>query len=137
MRGPSRQTTARLTAGGFGRAAMARARSDTIRPSAPSATLAKVSARPGASSAAEIWPAASCALIHGSEGLDALEQRARMFRRQGRVADQRGIEIGIGHLDQALQCAQFFGRKGCNLGIGKAAEDQVHLARSAVPAAKQ
>ena len=52
IRGPSRQTTARLTAGGFGFAATARARSATTSPSAPSATLAKVSARPGASSAA-------------------------------------------------------------------------------------
>ncbi len=46
------QTTARLTAEGLGRAATARARSDTTSPSAPSATLAKVSARPGASSSA-------------------------------------------------------------------------------------
>ena len=52
MRGPSRQTTARLTAGFFGRAAMARARSEMTRPSAPSATLASVSARPGVSSSA-------------------------------------------------------------------------------------
>ena len=42
----------RFGAGGFGLAATARARSATTSPSAPSATLAKVSARPGASSAA-------------------------------------------------------------------------------------
>jgi hypothetical protein len=52
MRGPSRQTTARLIADGFGRAATARAKSETTSPSAPSATLAKVSARPGASNSA-------------------------------------------------------------------------------------
>jgi hypothetical protein len=43
MRGPSRQTTARLIAGGFGLAATARAMSDTTSAFAPSATLASVS----------------------------------------------------------------------------------------------
>ena len=47
MRAPSRQTTARLTAGALARAATARARSASTRPSAPSATPADSSGRPG------------------------------------------------------------------------------------------
>ncbi len=52
MRGPSRQITTRLVAGGLGRAATARARSATTSPSAPSATPERVSGRPGSSSSA-------------------------------------------------------------------------------------
>ena len=47
MRGPSRQTTASVIAERFGCAEIARARSETMRPSAPSATFAMVSAWPG------------------------------------------------------------------------------------------
>ena len=66
-----------------------------------------------------------------------VEQRARIFRASGRVAGQRGIEIGIGQLDQALELVQFGVRKIRDFGVGKAAEDEVHLARAAMPAAKQ
>ena len=54
-----------------------------------------------------------------------------------RVADQRGIEIGIGHLDQAFEFGQFVIAHGRYLGIRKAAEDEIHLAGTAMPAAEQ
>ena len=47
MRGPSRQITVRLTAGGTDPAATERARSASTKPSAPSATLPRTSGRPG------------------------------------------------------------------------------------------
>ena len=52
MRAPSRQITAKLIAGDAGRAATARARSESTSPSAPSATPARLSGRPGASRSA-------------------------------------------------------------------------------------
>ena len=55
MRGPSRQITAVLMAGGALPAAMARARSAMTKPSAPSAMPASVSGRPGFSRAAGDW----------------------------------------------------------------------------------
>src|SRR5262249_45901123 len=53
------------------------------------------------------------------------------------VAGQRSIEIGIGHLDQALELTELVIGEVCDLGVGKATEDQIHLARTAVPAAEQ
>ena len=46
-------------------------------------------------------------MVHGAKRLDAVEQRGRIFRIERRVADQRGIEVGIGHLDQTLEFSQF------------------------------
>ena len=60
-----------------------------------------------------------------------------MFGVERLVAGQRGIEIGIGHLDQALELVQFGVGEVGDLGIGKPAEDEVHLAGAAMPAAKQ
>ena len=54
-----------------------------------------------------------------------------------RIAGQRGIEIGIGHLDQMFQFGQFVVGQVGDLGIGEPAEDQIHLAGAAMPAAKQ
>ena len=54
----------------------------------------------------------SCVVIHGAKRLDALEQAVRIFRRRRRVAGQRGIEIGIGHLDQAFELSQFVVGRG-------------------------
>ena len=53
------------------------------------------------------------------------------------VAGQGGIEIGIGHFDQALELGQFGVGQVGDLGVGEAAEDQIHLAGAAMPAAKQ
>ena len=72
-----------------------------------SATLASVSARPGARPVARaILPAASCAETHRAKRLDAVEQRAGIFRWQRPAAAQRGIKIGIGQFDQALELTQ-------------------------------
>src|SRR5262249_11046440 len=60
-----------------------------------------------------------------------------MFRGNRLVAGQRSIEIGIGHLDQALELTELVIGEVCDLGVGKATEDQIHLARTAVPAAEQ
>src|SRR6202035_3697112 len=69
--------------------------------------------------------------------LDAVEQAVGIFRRRRHLAGQRGVEIGVGHVHQMLELRQFLFREICNLGIGKAAENQVHLAGAAMPAAKQ
>src|ERR1700726_3104402 len=60
-----------------------------------------------------------------------------MFARQRLVAGQRGIEIGGGDLDQALELRQFVVGEGCDLGIRKTAENEIHFAGAAMPAAKQ
>ena len=60
-----------------------------------------------------------------------------MFRRQRHIAGQRGVEIRFGHLDQLLKLTQFIVGKSDNFGVGKPAEDQIHLAGATMPAAKQ
>ena len=60
-----------------------------------------------------------------------------MFRIERLVADHRGIEIGIGHLDQALELVQFVIAQIGYLGIRKAPEDEIHLTGAAMPAAEQ
>ena len=50
---------------------------------------------------------------------------------------KRGIQIGIGHLDQVFQLRQFGVGKIGDRGVGEAAENQIHLAGAAMPAAKQ
>ena len=55
----------------------------------------------------------------------------------GDVAGQRGIEIGIGHLDQMFELSQFVVAQVGDFGVGKAAENEIHLAGAAMPAAKQ
>ena len=69
--------------------------------------------------------------------LDAVEQAVRIFRRRRHLAGQRGIEIGVGHVHQILELSQFVLREIGDLGIGKAAENEIHLAGAAMPAAKQ
>jgi len=60
-----------------------------------------------------------------------------MLRRQWRASGKRGVKVGIGHLDQTLQLIELIAGQMRNLGIGKSAEDKVHLAGAAMPAAKQ
>src|SRR5207253_11070328 len=84
----------------------------------------------------EISWAPSCVVIRGAKRLDAVEQRAGMFRRQHRVAGQRGIKIGIRHLDQAFELRQFGVGEISDFGVGKAAEDEVHFPGAAMPTAE-
>ena len=137
MRGPSRQTTARLTAGGFGRAATARARSETTRPSAPSVTLARVSARPGLSSSA--GDLAGDFIRGDPRGNDLMRSNelGPVFRPQQSIAAQSGVQIGIRHLDEVFQIGQFGVGKLGDGGVGEAAENRDPLAGAAMPAAKQ
>ena len=83
----------------------------------------------------------SCRRLHASliraKRLDAVEQAVGIFRRRRHLAGQRGIEIGIGHLDQMLELSQFVVREIGDLGVGKPAENEIHLAGAAMPAAKQ
>ena len=60
-----------------------------------------------------------------------------MFRIERLVADHRGIEIGIGHLDQALQFGQFAIAQVGYLVIRKPPENEVHFTGAAMPAAEQ
>jgi hypothetical protein len=76
-------------------------------------------------------------VIHRAKCLDALEQRPGMFRLWRNGAGQRGIEIGVGHVDQDLEIAQFIVAQIGDFGVREPAEDQVHLAGAAMPAAKQ
>src|SRR5581483_1824249 len=78
----------------------------------------------------------SLVLIHRAKRLEAAKQGTRNGRRLP-VACQRCVEVWIGHLDELLELGEFaLGERG-DLAVGKAAENKIHLAGTAMPAAKQ
>ena len=104
MRGPSRQTTARLTAGAL---RLRRHGAREIGDDKAFGALGDIGEGQRAAGRQQIGrrfgAGASCVVIHGAKRLDAVEQRAGIFGRERLVAGQRGIEVGIGHLDQAVR----------------------------------
>src|SRR5471032_660811 len=129
MRWPSRQITESEIAGASGRAAMARARSASTSPSAPSATCAKVSG----------WPA-----CNNAAGDLAIKEFAQ-------AAEQRGVDLGgrrlravhpgeyllVGNLEPGLVLIELGVAQFRDMRVGKAAKHQVHLANAAMPGAEQ
>src|ERR1035437_8089616 len=87
MRWPSRQITASEIAGASGRAAMARARSASTSPSAPSATCASVSG----------WPA--CNNAAGDLAIMEIAQ----------AAEHRGVDLGGRQLRSGNPREKFLG----------------------------
>ena len=141
MRGPSRQTTSALVAGACVRAATARARSEMTRPSAPSATLASVSGRSGASSSAGDWLKSSPSL-----SARACKWKSRTRRNIG-VSCSAGTSACAGHPGQQVvsrcassRCSYWSSSaslKLADMGVGEAAHDQVGLADAAMPGPEQ
>ena len=135
MRGPSRQTASRLVAGASARAATARARSAMTSPSAPSATLASVSGRPAASDAAgdfairrhpAKWKSRRRRSIAVSlTGGTALTPVSQARRSLSSASNRRSNSSSSASLNAPI----------CS--VGKAAHDQVRLARAAMPGAEQ
>src|ERR1700759_5301476 len=76
-------------------------------------------------------------MIRDTEGLDALEQRIGIFGRQRPLTADSGVEVGIRHFQQPFELSQLVVAEIGDLRVRKAAEDQVKLAGTAVPAAKQ
>src|SRR5215203_365737 len=108
IRLPSRQTTARLIAGALPRAAIARARSERTSPSAPSATLARVSALSVDSSSAgdfvedlgiRLWASGLDVTAHVEITQLAKQRRIEILRRLV-FAHHPGIEITVRHIEQ-------------------------------------
>ena len=143
MRGPSRQITAALMAGGDAPAAMARARSAMTRPSAPSAMPASVSGRPGLSRVAGDWAEILRWRRHRSllgarvKGLELAQHGGVVVAGMSRLAADPGIEVGIRHFDQPLEIVQRRLVECVDMGIGKAADDQIGLAHAAPPGPEQ
>src|SRR6266511_2912515 len=136
MRGPSRHTTRRLAS--F-RAATARARSARTRPSAPSGTPVSVSGFPRMRrSAGELGIARLCRVARiEMEVAQPPQKRRVVVCRHCVFAGNPGIEVRVGHLDEALVFRQLGIAQTVDPGVGKPAHDQVHLADAAMPGAKQ
>src|ERR1700682_5177640 len=107
-RGPSRQPTTRLVAGGSARPATARARSATTMPLAPSATPASVSGRPGCSSSAgdRAMPALPPRARAEGKGAQLPQQRRVEAGRDLPLADDPGKQLRVGDVDQPLELVE-------------------------------
>ena len=115
----------------------ARARSATIRPSAPSATPESVSARPGTSSSA-----GDCGLRHHA----APPREIAHIRRNSAVSNSRGVarrahhpgeQVRLRHVHQPLELVDLGLAQAGDMRVGEAPGDQVHLAHAAMPGAEQ
>src|SRR5215470_14412764 len=129
MRGPSRQMTSRLVAGGSGRAASERARSAMTSPSAPSATLARVSGRLDTS-------CSGCAIRSPSidmEVTQASEHHTVVVVRDLALAAHPSIDVVIGRIGQVLEFCQFGVGEIDDAAIGESTQDQIHLTGATMP----
>lgn len=121
---------------GVDRAAIARTRSLITRPSAPSATLASVSGRPGLSCSAGERATFSPFVASKLEVAQTAEQCAVVVR--GRhSARNPGIEHVVGNIAEPLEFIEFGGRQVRDRGICKPPHDQIHLAHAPMPRAVQ
>ena len=109
-------------------------------PSAPSATLAMVTALRRAAAAR---PAISClrgpliGRLPRRESSASARTHRWHARRNAAGAGQCGIEVRIRQFDQLLEFGQLRIRQIGQMRVGKAPDDQIHLARAAMPAAEQ
>ena len=107
MRWPSRQITASEIAGASGRAAMARARSASTRPSAPSATCASVSGCAGLQQfGGRFQPSRSFGRRDGSRRSRRNSARVDLGRHGFRAVDP-GENLLVGHVEPALVFVEF------------------------------
>ena len=58
-------------------------------------------------------------------------------RRRALGADDPGVELGVGRFDQPLEIVEPGVVELVDMGIGEAADDQIHLAHAAPPGAEQ
>ena len=139
MRWPSRQITQSEIAGASGRAAMARARSASTSPSAPSATCASVSGWPGCSKfggrsshRTHVFAARRDGNRAGGGTARCRSRRVRPARRSPRQRSAgRELRASVSYSSSSASL------KSRDMRVGEAAEHQVHLADAAVPAAEQ
>src|ERR1035437_9619789 len=108
---------------------MARARSASTSPSAPSATCASVSG----------WPACNNAAVDLAimEIAQAAEQRGVDLGGRQLRAVHPGENLLVGNLEPGLVFIELGVAQLRDMRIGKAAEHQIHLANAAVPGAEQ
>ena len=57
--------------------------------------------------------------------------------RHGLAADHPGVKAGVGHFDQPLEIIERIVIEFVDVGVGKAADDQIGLAYAAAPGAEQ
>src|SRR5664280_3751871 len=128
MSGP-KNASARDIAGASGRAAMARARSASTSPSAPSATCASVSGWPACNNAAGDLAIMEIAQAAEHRGVDLGGRRLR--------AVHPGENLLVGNLEPGLVFIELGVAQLRDMRVGKAAEHQIHLANAAMPGAEQ
>src|SRR5215472_371526 len=78
--------------------------------------------------------ALSVAIVEGDQ---PAQHRRVLWRRDGFIADDPRIKLGIGDFDQPLELVERGVIEGVDAGIGETADDQIHFAHAAAPGAKQ
>ena len=71
------------------------------------------------------------------EGNQCREHRGVIRRRRALGAGDPGVEVGIGRFDQPLEIVEACGVELVDMGIGEAADDEIHLAHAAPPGPEQ
>src|SRR5690349_9042006 len=133
MRWPSRQITVSEIAGAPAFAAIARARSASTRPSAPSATSDSVRTLPACRELAGDFIARSLRRAGDAvEAAQAPEQGGINLSGRRLGAVHPGEHLLIGHIEPSLQFVHFdVGQRG-KLRVRKAPQHEVHLADAAM-----
>ena len=66
-----------------------------------------------------------------------MQDRTVDIPRNRAFAGDHGQEFGVGNVEKPLILVDFVAGQGADLGIGEAAEDEVHLAHATMPGAEQ